>query len=121
MDSAPTIECTFFVPIRRDADLSDGGLHSNDVWVWLADDLYVLAQGGPTVAPGLYGGFYRDPGTGERVADQSRKYIVALSQDRLDELRTLLAVACRVFHQKCIYLSIAGVVEFIQADRRETG
>lgn len=67
------IECSFFVPIRRDINLSDGELHSTELWEWLDD-----------------------------------------------ELRTLLSVACVKFQQKCIYLSTAGQVEFIEANQNET-
>ena len=119
MIQKPFLECSFFVPIRRDANLSDGELHSTDVWEWLDDELFNRFAG-RTIAPGLYDGFYRDPDTQERVADESRKFIVAVADDRLDELRELLAAACVKFQQKCIYLSAAGAVEFIEAANHET-
>ncbi len=55
----------------------------------------------------------RDPDTHERVFDKSRKFLVAVQAHRLPELRALLAAACVIFGQKCIYLSIAGQVEFV--------
>ena len=106
------IECSFLIPIRRDADLSDGALHAMELWEWLNNELFDRF-GGRTVAPGLYDGFYRDPDTQERVADQSHKFIVAVSAVQLDELRALLAEVCVEFQQKCIYLSVAGEVEFV--------
>ena len=109
------LECSFFIPIRRDANLSDGGPHSAEDWEWLNDELFGRF-GGRTIAPGLYDGFYRDPDTKERVADESRNFIVAVSAPQLDELRAFLAEACVRFQQKCIYLSAAGEVEFIEAD-----
>ena len=114
------IECSFFGPIRRDVNLSDGELHSTDLWEWLDDELFDRFSG-RTIAPGLYDGFYRDPDTGERVADESRKYVVATTEGQLDELRVLLSVACVKFQQKCIYLSTAGQVEFIEVNQNETG
>jgi hypothetical protein len=69
--------------------------------------------GGRTIAPGLYEGFYADPDTGERVNDQSRKYIVAVPEDALEQLRVLMREARAVFRQKCIYLNIGGQVELI--------
>ncbi|MGD9854579.1 MAG: hypothetical protein AB7U20_06460 [Planctomycetaceae bacterium] len=105
------------IPIRRDHDLSDGELHSTDAWSWIDDPLFVQFEGG-TMAPGLYTGFYRDPDTGSRVDDSSRKFIVALPRRRLRELRALLESACGVFQQKCIYLSIGGNVEFIAPTAR---
>jgi hypothetical protein len=112
-------ECSFFVPIRRDANLSDGELQSTDAWDWLDDELFDRFSGG-TIAPGLYSGFYRDPDTQERVSDESLKFIVAVAEDRLDEMRDLLTTACSKFQQKCIYLSVGGTVEFIEAANHET-
>ena len=112
------VECSFLVPIRRDGILSDGELHSSDIWEWLDDELFDRFSG-RTIAPGLYDGFYRDPDTSERVADESRKYVVAMTECQLDELRVLLSAACGKFQQKCIYLSIAGQVEFIEANKHE--
>ena len=112
-------ECSFFIPVRRDANLSDGVLHSAEVWEWLDNELFDRFGGG-TAAPGLYAGFYRDPDTKERVADQSHKFIVAVSAKQLDDLRDLLAQACVKFQQKCIYLSVAGEVEFIEVADYET-
>jgi hypothetical protein len=108
----PVLECTFFIPICRDANLSDGEPHSTEAWEWLDDELFVQF-GGRTIAPGLYDGFYRDPDTQERVPDQSRKYIVAVPKSQMDDLRNLLMQSRTVFQQKCIYLSVGGRVEFI--------
>ena len=47
--------------------------------------------------------------------DVSKRYFVALSKQRVNELRKLLQLACIEFEQQCIYLSVAGVVEFIEA------
>ena len=58
-------------------------------------------------------GFYTDPDTGQRVSDESKRIIAAVSESRLDELRQLLVEACDWFQQKCIYLSVAGRVEFV--------
>jgi hypothetical protein len=109
---ASHVECSFLIPVRRDADLSDGDLHSIDAWNWLRDQLYDWFAG-HTLAPGLYAGVYKDPDTGRPVSDQSRRYIVAVPEDRIDDLRDLLRAACEHFAQKCIYLSIAGRVEFV--------
>ncbi len=107
------------IPTHRDANLSDGELHSTEAWQWLDDELYARFDG-RTIAPGLYEGFYRDPDTKGRVPDQSRRYIVAVRQSGVGDLRAVLALACGVFQQKCIYLSIAGQVEFIEAKPDES-
>ena len=112
------LECTFLIPIRRDADLSDGRLHSTTAWNWLSDELYEQF-GGRTVAPGLYQGVYKDPETRQTVRDKCRKFTVAVKRREVGRIRRLLAEACDRFRQKCIYLSVAGRVEFIEA--REHG
>jgi hypothetical protein len=105
-------ECSFLIPIRRDHLLSDGKPHRKRVWAWLEAGL--VAFGGATRAPDLYEGWYFDPQTGQQVRDQSRKYFVALRRGQLDQLRGFLRLACREFQQKCIYLSVAGRVEFVE-------
>jgi len=114
------VESSFLIPVHRDANLSDGWLHSSEAWEWLDDRLFELF-GGRTLAPGLHQGFYRDPDTGEKVTDTSYKYTVALPRSRPKQLRTLLSEACEVFAQKSIYLSVAGQVEFIEARGHESG
>ena len=106
------LECTVFIPMCRDANLSDGQPHFTEAWEWLEGELY-SHFGGLTVAPGLYAGIYQDPDTGDRVPDKSRKYIIALPATRIKDLRRLLGMAKSVFQQKCIYLSVAGQVEFL--------
>lgn len=105
-------ECEFYIPIRRDKLLSDGELQSTKAWRWLDNELFARF-GARTRYPNLCHGFYPDPDTGERVDDLSRKFSVALADEKLDELRELLRLACAVFHQKCIYLSVAGRAELI--------
>lgn len=107
------VECSFLIPIRGDEALSEGSLHSAIQWEWLTSELWSRFSGA-TQSPGLYVGFYQDPDFGQMVTDESRRYIVAVLQSRLKDLRELMREACDVFHQKCIYLSIAGKVEFIE-------
>jgi hypothetical protein len=108
------LECSFLIPVRRDAILSDGKLHAKKIWSWLGRELFVF--GGMTRAPGLYEGGYLDPDTGQPVPDRSRKYFVAVPRARVGALRRLLRKACRKFQQKCIYLSVAGRVEFVEGE-----
>jgi hypothetical protein len=109
----PRLECSFLIPVRRDVHLSDGGEHDADSVDWLTTELFDRFQGA-TIAPGRYQGFYQDPDTHTRVSDESFKYIVAVPESRLDEIRKLLSAACTIFQQKCIYLSVAGRVEFVE-------
>jgi hypothetical protein len=112
MSAGPLVECSFLIPVRRDKNLSDGEIHPIEAWAWLEERLTEF--GGATRALGLYEGWYRDPDTGERITDYSRKYTVALHAERVDLLRSLLREACGTFQQKCIYLSVAGQVEFLE-------
>jgi hypothetical protein len=111
------VECSFLIPIRRDRGLSDGKLHLTTTWAWLEEELCVF--GGATRAPDLYEGWYLDPDTGQRVRDRSRRYLVAMPKARVAELRRLLRQVCVKFAQKCIYLSVAGYVEFVQRPSHE--
>jgi hypothetical protein len=111
------VECGFYIPIHRDKNLSDGQPHLTEAWEWLDDRLYDF--GGATRSAALHIGFYKDADTKERVHDQSCRYEVALLRRQVSKLRALLREACRVFQQKCIYLSVAGYVEFVEGARRE--
>jgi hypothetical protein len=111
------LECSFLIPTRRDKNLSDGKAHEKRAWRWLEDQLDDF--GGATQPLTLYSGWYRDRDTGERVSDRSRQYLVAVPRSRLHELRSMLREACGVFRQKCIYLSIAGHVEFVEGPTHE--
>jgi hypothetical protein len=106
------LECSFFIPIRRGKELSDGLPHAHKAWQWLDDQL--LAFEGTTRALELYEGWYVDRDTGKWVKDLSRRYLVALERRGVTRLRRLLRQACLVFAQKCIYLSVAGLVEFVE-------
>jgi hypothetical protein len=108
------LECSFLIPIRRDRLLSDGKKHSKSAWAWLDDELF--AFGGATRATEHYVGFYLDRQTGEQVWDESIKYFAALPRRQVDQLRGLLRQTCGRFGQKCIYLSVAGSVEFVEGE-----
>jgi hypothetical protein len=111
-------ECSFLIPLRRDRILSDGRPHRRKAWTWLDEELSPF--GGASRAPEPYEGWYRDRETGERVTDRSRKYFVAVPRAQLDELRGVLRQACVEFQQKCIYLSVAGRVEFVEAEGNDS-
>ena len=107
------MECYFLVPLHRDSDLADGAPHLSYCWEWLDREILTRYQA-RTIAPGVYEGIYSDPDTGKPVQDQSRKFIVAMPRSRVDELRRLLVQVCVEFEQKCIYLCVAGKVEFVE-------
>jgi hypothetical protein len=115
---ARLVECGFYIPTHRDKHLSDGEAHLAEAWQWLDDRLYQF--GGATRSLALHEGFYRDPDTGQQVYDRSHRYEVALPRRQVGKLRALLREACGVFAQKCVYLSIAGSVEFVEGRRHES-
>ncbi len=114
MPNQHLFECSFLIPVRRDANLSDGQFHEPEAWQQLADELFDQF-GGATRSREHYEGFYRDPDTGEQVSDESVKYIVAVPSGSVRDLRSFLSEMCELFQQKYIYLSVAGKVEFIEA------
>ncbi len=106
------LECSFLIPLKRDSNLSDGRKHKPACWLELETEMF-LRFDGATRDAGKCRGFYRDPDTGEKMDDDSWRYTVAVPEENLDRLRQLLTTCCDRFRQKCIYLSIAGRVEFI--------
>ena len=106
------MECSFLIPVRRDSVLSDGKSHDQTAWDWLDEEAYDRF-GGLTQSHALYEGLYVDPDTRQQVRDLSMRFFVAVEESRLEELRSLLRGVCALFAQKCVYLSIAGQVEFI--------
>jgi hypothetical protein len=122
--SERVVECSFLVPIVGD---SDRKVHSPVVWRLLQDAIHVLFKGlsGPerfllVRDVELVPGSYTEEATGNRIHDESRRYTVAIPEGQLEILRGLLRKAARTFDQKCIYLSVAGAVEFVTATSEDT-
>jgi hypothetical protein len=107
----PLVEYSFFIPVCRDKEISDGAPHQLEIWDRFANGLFEHL-GGWTQAPGLYASMWKSP-QGTPIPDQSYRFIIALRTEQLDLLRQLLVNACHLFHQQAIYLSIGGQVEFI--------
>jgi hypothetical protein len=105
------VECAFLIPLRRDENLADGALHEREAWEWLDSQLFQF--GGASYANETQTGWYVDPDTQQRIWDDSWRYTVALPRGHVRRLRSCLRVACEVLQQKCIYLSVAGQVEFV--------
>ena len=47
------------------------------------------------------------------ISDTSRRYILAIPESKVNDLRLLLKMAAHTFDQQAIYLSVAGTVEFV--------
>jgi hypothetical protein len=112
------LECSFLIPLRRDKNLSDGKRHKPATWKWLRQQVHPFRGG--TLAREAVAGWYLDPDTDDEVWDESWRYTLALSRRQVRRLRVVLREACNVFEQKCIYLSVAGHVEFVWRSGHET-
>ena len=124
MAERPRPVCVFLVPVVRDSDRRP---HPPILWRLLQDALLKRfgALSGPetvvyyrqaTAVPGAW-----SPGAGQGpVEDLSRKYTVAIPDDRLDELRALLRRAGNSFDQRAMYLEVAGYAELLEV-RPEDG
>ena len=111
-------QCSFLIPLRRDAEISDAEVHALKEWDWLLNELEEHF-GGWTRAPVTYEGAWKSAKTGRTVVDQSSRYEVAVAENQLDSLRLLLTEACAVFQQQVIYLAVAGHVEFVPRPKHD--
>lgn len=116
-DNNELVECHFLVPLVRDGNRRP---HQPSAWRLLQDALF-RRFGGRSGPEGLYVAIRPTPGeytshSGGRVEDESRRYIVAVEEKRVDELKRLLARVANTFDQEAIYLSVCGRVVFVQAD-----
>ena len=110
------MEVSFLVPEVRNSDRQP---HQPIAWRLLQDEIrrtFPEGHSGPEnfyravdVVPGEYSGAPGDP----PICDRNRRYILALPPARIDELRHLLGKVAVTFDQEAMYLSVAGVVEFI--------
>jgi hypothetical protein len=107
------IETSFLIPLHEDKEIGNGKLHPSDRWTFFQRKLYITFEGW-TLAPGVYQGCYKEPDTGQEIADFSYKYILAVAKKDLDKLKEFLRTECAVFRQKFIYFEAAGKVELLE-------
>ena len=110
------VQCEFFIPIVRNSDKQP---HQAVAWNLLVNEIrrvFPAGHSGPetfyrgdTLVPGEY---EASPGT-PPITDTSRRYILAIHESKVNELRLLLRMAAHTFDQQSIYLSVAGTVEFL--------
>ncbi len=112
------VECAFLMPLVRD---SDRKRHRPSRWRALENALYGEFGGysGPEPLHRVHRAAHPSLGeyesdVGLRVSDRSRRYIVAMLRERLDDLRQILRQAANTFDQEAVYLSVAGRVEFVR-------
>ena len=115
MAKVKLVECQFLIPLRRDTEISDGKLVDTRDWRWLQEQLFELF-GGWGVMSDSFEGAWRSNVSGKESRDVSKRYFEAISKNQVQELREILKLACEHFGQQCIYLSVAGAVEFVEED-----
>lgn len=112
--------CAFLVPVVRDSDRRP---HSVPLWPILQDalvDLFGAVSGPETVLLHrrlkLVHGVWRSDREGDLVEDRSRRYSIAIPEDRVDELRALLRRVGNSFDQRVMYLEVAGYAELLEVN-----
>ena len=107
--------CVFLVPLVRDSDRKS---HPPLLWRLLQDALLKRFGGftGPETVPGEWA-----PDEDEvPVKDLSRRYTVAVTEKRVEELRELVRRVGNSFDQRAMYFEVAGYVELLEV-RPEDG
>jgi hypothetical protein len=110
------VQCEFFVPIVRNSDKKP---HQPSAWMALGNDIrrmFPAGHSGPETfyrGDTLVPGEYEDGADEPPIQDESRRYLLAIPETRVDDLRQLLRKAANTFDQKAMYLAVMGVVDFI--------
>ena len=110
------VQCEFFVPIVRNSDKKP---HQPTTWIVLVNEVRRVFPAGHTGPETFYRGDMLVPGEYEEspqtppVQDISRRYILAIPETKVNDLRLLLRKAARTFDQVAMYLAVAGHVEFV--------
>ncbi|MFO0967091.1 MAG: hypothetical protein U0793_16105 [Gemmataceae bacterium] len=110
------LQCEFFIPIVRDSDKKPHQAVACNLLVNEIRRVFPAGHSGPetfyrgdSLVPGEY-----EPAPGvPPIADTSRRYILAVADSKVSDLRSMLRMAAHTFDQQAIYLSVAGAVEFI--------
>jgi len=110
------VQREFFIPIVRDSDKQP---HQPVAWDLLVNEVRRVFPAGHSGPETFYRGDALVPGEYEEspgtppVKDVSRRYILAIPEAKVNDLRLLLRMAAHTFDQQAIYLSVAGSVEFV--------
>src|SRR5436190_10980824 len=102
------VQCEFFVPIVRNSDKRP---HQPTAWAFLGNEIrraFPAGHSGPETfyrGDGLVPGEYEDSPQEPPIQDSSRRYLLAIPDDKVDLLRTVLRKAANTFDQKAMYLS----------------
>jgi hypothetical protein len=110
------VQCEFFIPIVRNSDKKP---HQPIAWNLLVNEIRKVFPAGHTGPETFYRGDSLVPGEFEEspavppIQDMSRRYILAIPETKVNDLRLLLKMAAHTFDQLAVYLSVAGQAEFV--------
>lgn len=112
------VQCEFFVPIVRNSDKKP---HQPSAWIALGNEIrrvFPAGHSGPETfyrGDTLLSGEYEDSPQDPPIKDESRRYLLAIPETKVNDLRQLLRKAANTFDQKAMYLAVKGDVEFVIA------
>ena len=112
------VQCEFFVPIVRNSNKEP---HQPSAWTALGNEIRRVFAAGHTGPETFYRGDSLVPGEYEDcpeappIKDESRRYLLAIPETKVEDLRRLLRKAANTFDQKAMYLAVRGYVEFVTA------
>jgi hypothetical protein len=113
------VQCEFFVPVKRNSDKKP---HQPLAWTLLGNEIRRAFPAGHSGPETFYRGDAFVPGEYENdpkespIQDISRRYVLAIPESKVDDLRQLLARAANTFDQLAMYLAVKGYVEFVSAN-----
>jgi hypothetical protein len=94
------VQCEFFVPIVRNTDKQP---HQPSAWAFLSNQIrriFPAGHSGPETfyrGDSLFPGEYEDCPQKPPIQDSSRRYLLAIPDVRVDDLRALLRKAANTF------------------------
>lgn len=100
------VECAFLVPQTEASHLGK---------LPIVRKMLLRAFGGFTQEGQALSGVWKNP-AGQVISDILVRFVCAVPDDRVVELRDIVRKLCAAFNQECIYFSVAGRVEFISRD-----
>jgi hypothetical protein len=112
------VQCEFFVPIVRNTDKKP---HQPLAWIALGQEIrraFPAGHSGPEMfyrGDAMVPGEYQDDLYSPPIQDISRRYLLAIPEAKVEDLRLLLRKAANTFDQKAMYLMVKGIVEFVTA------
>src|SRR5438105_3914686 len=101
------VQCEFFIPIVRNSDKKP---HQSIAWNLLVNEIRRVFPAGHSGPETFYRGDALVPG---EYSDTSRRYLLAIPEGKVNDLRLLLKMAAHTFDQQAMYQSVAGTVEFV--------